>query len=141
MAIIKCPRCDINFIREEEQFCQICKREMRGEAKREELLEMCIECGENPALPGEDLCSACLLDKKLAEEVAGQDAKDDDAPGAVIDSAEIDMNTIDVATESDDIPETELEVIHKELSLDELEEEEKSDDEDKEEKDDDDLGF
>ncbi len=25
MSIIKCPRCDINFIREEEQYCSICK--------------------------------------------------------------------------------------------------------------------
>ena len=53
MSIIKCPRCDINFIREEEQYCSICKREMKGEMPKEEMTDMCIECGEHPAVPGE----------------------------------------------------------------------------------------
>ena len=57
MAIIKCPRCDINFIREEEGYCSICKREMRGEMPKDDAVEMCIECGEHPAVPGEELCA------------------------------------------------------------------------------------
>ena len=31
MGFIKCPRCELNYIREEEQYCPVCKREMRGE--------------------------------------------------------------------------------------------------------------
>ena len=31
MGFIKCPRCELNYIREEEQYCSVCKREMKGE--------------------------------------------------------------------------------------------------------------
>ena len=36
MGFIKCPRCELNYIREEEQYCPVCKREMRGEEQDEE---------------------------------------------------------------------------------------------------------
>lgn len=118
MAIIKCPRCDINFIREEDGYCDICKREMKGIEPKNDLPEMCIECGENPALPGDDLCAACLIDRKLAEEVAKELSVDETAE----DSEDIGIVEMDDALKSDDIPDTELEVIHKELSFDEIEE-------------------
>ncbi len=73
MSIIKCPRCDINFIREEEQYCSICKREMKGEMPKEELTDMCIECGEHPAAAGEELCIYCLNDRKEADDAIETD--------------------------------------------------------------------
>jgi hypothetical protein len=132
MAIIKCPRCDINFIREEDGVCSICKREMKGEMPKEELPDMCIECGENPALPGEDLCAVCLADRKMADAAAGVEEEEEDV-------SESEVEAIDVALPQEDIPDTELEVIHKELGLDEVEQEENegADEED----DDDSQGF
>ena len=59
MALIKCPRCELNYIREEEGYCKICKREMKGESQREEI-ELCTVCNEAPALPGKDVCLFCL---------------------------------------------------------------------------------
>ena len=53
MALIKCPRCELNYIQDTEGYCKICKREMKGEVQREEI-EMCTICNEAPALPGKD---------------------------------------------------------------------------------------
>ena len=32
MNLIKCPRCDLNYIREDEKYCKVCLREMKGKA-------------------------------------------------------------------------------------------------------------
>ena len=53
MRLIKCPRCELNYITEDEGYCKVCKREMRGERQRDEI-EMCTVCNEAPALPGKD---------------------------------------------------------------------------------------
>ena len=34
----KCPRCEINYILDAEEYCEICKQELRG-ARLEESLE------------------------------------------------------------------------------------------------------
>ena len=127
MSIIKCPRCDINFIREEEQYCSICKREMKGEMPKEEMTDMCIECGEHPAAPGEELCIYCLNDRKEADDAIETDdeliAEDipDDSDDISIDEMEI------VPLQPEDIPEDEREEIHKELGFDDEPEEEEED--------------
>jgi len=73
MALHKCPKCELNYIREGEDFCEVCKREMkRAQAKirhaeedgDEDEVIVCSECGEQPAVRGGDLCLACLKEKK-----------------------------------------------------------------------------
>ena len=32
----KCPRCEINYILEDEDYCEICKEELRGISHNEE---------------------------------------------------------------------------------------------------------
>ena len=58
MGFIKCPRCELNYIREEEQYCPVCKREMKGES-HDDPFELCSICNENPVMPGKDVCYAC----------------------------------------------------------------------------------
>lgn len=58
MGFIKCPRCELNYIREEEQYCPVCKREMKGEV-HEDPFELCSICNENPVMPGKDVCLLC----------------------------------------------------------------------------------
>ena len=58
MGFIKCPRCELNYIREEEQYCSVCKREMKGES-HEDPFELCSICNENPVMPGRDVCYLC----------------------------------------------------------------------------------
>ena len=55
MNLIKCPRCDLNYIREDEKYCKICLREMKGEKQTDEM-ELCSVCNEEPCLPGKDVC-------------------------------------------------------------------------------------
>jgi len=78
MALPKCPKCELNYIREGEQYCDVCKREMkraqaRGRHAEEEPeddeLVMCSECGEAPAVHGGDLCAACLKEQKRQVEL------------------------------------------------------------------------
>lgn len=125
MAVIKCPRCDINFIREDDKFCSICKREMKGEMPKEELPDMCIECGEHVTMRGEDICIFCYNERKLS----GSKIKKENE----VEDLDIDRDIpIAADDEDEDIPDNELEVIHQELGLDDviqMEEENNDDDE------------
>ena len=59
MNLVKCPRCDLNYIREDEKYCKVCLRELKGENSQDEV-ELCSICNEEPALPGRDICPRCL---------------------------------------------------------------------------------
>lgn len=70
MALKKCPKCELNYIRGDAPYCDVCMRSMRrGDAARvqqiaqeEEIL--CSECGEAPAVEGYELCADCLREQK-----------------------------------------------------------------------------
>ncbi len=68
MGLIKCPRCELNYMLDTEKMCSVCKREVRGESEQYEMVELCSECGENPVVPGQELCAYCL--KELAQREA-----------------------------------------------------------------------
>ena len=65
MKLVKCPRCELNYMLDTDKMCSVCKREVRGESEQYEMLELCSECGENPVVPGQELCAYCL--KELAQ--------------------------------------------------------------------------
>lgn len=65
MGLIKCPRCELNYMLDTDKMCSVCQREVRGEGEQFEMIELCSECGENPAVPGQELCSYCL--KEMAQ--------------------------------------------------------------------------
>ena len=65
MGLIKCPRCELNYMLDTDKMCSVCKREVRGESEQDEMLELCSECGENPVVPGQELCAYCL--KELSQ--------------------------------------------------------------------------
>ena len=114
MGVRICPKCEINFIKDEEKYCSICMRELKREQGVMDAQEMCSSCGEHPCELGEDLCIFCLNERKL------QDAEDTANIEPLVVSAEVEigMDEIDVPV-SQDIPDTELRVIHEELGLDE----------------------
>ena len=68
MTLIKCPRCDLNYITPDQKYCKVCLREMKGEGEPEEV-ELCSICNEAPALPGKDVCLFCL--KEMNQEQHG----------------------------------------------------------------------
>ena len=78
MALHKCPKCELNYIREGEEYCEVCRRElkraqMRGRRAEDETEDdevvMCSECGEEPAVRGGELCISCLKEKKRQVEL------------------------------------------------------------------------
>jgi len=91
VKIIKCPRCELNYIREGEKVCRVCAREMKvGLADTEETVELCAACGENPALPGKDLCAKCL--REHDEHKDDMEAFVDDEDELVDDVAELSVD-------------------------------------------------
>lgn len=74
MALVKCPRCELNYMNDTDEMCSVCRREVRGESEQYEMIELCSECGENPVVPGYELCSACL---KEAQRRNTTDTSDD----------------------------------------------------------------
>jgi len=114
MGLRKCPRCELNYIRDDEQLCNVCRRSIKGEPDVEDTPAVCTECGENPAVPGSELCAICLREvrrqenlEKRADELSAKD------PGDVDDMDDIDE--LEVPMEDDDIPKLELDEIDKEL--------------------------
>ena len=65
MGLIKCPRCELNYMLDTEKMCSVCKRDVRGESEQDEMVELCSECGEHPVVPGQELCAYCL--KELSQ--------------------------------------------------------------------------
>lgn len=86
MALKKCPKCELNYIRGDAPYYDVCMRSMRrGDAARvqqiaqeEEIL--CSECGEAPAVEGYELCADCLREQKRQKDLENVlDADADDA--------------------------------------------------------------
>ncbi len=106
MALHKCPKCELNYIREGEDYCEVCKREMkraqaRGRRVEEEPEEdevvICSECGEAPAVRGGDLCVACLKEKKRQKvlesaTVVNEDEDSFDDDDDLLDDEELDSD-------------------------------------------------
>lgn len=71
MALRRCPKCETNYLRANEQICSVCRAAMkiRGGFDDEEEEIMCSNCGENPAVKGKDLCENCLKEKEKEDEL------------------------------------------------------------------------
>ena len=136
MNLVKCPRCDLNYIREDEKYCKICLQEMKGESRSEEI-ELCSICNEEPALPGKDVCLFCL------REMNKSNSTDDSNSGGEaenVDTSTIgDMDAVSgmdeiIPEEDENIPSQEYGEIEEELSLEDVrEDEEREADDDGEE--------
>ena len=135
MKLVKCPRCDLNYIREDEKYCKVCLREMKGEPTNDDM-DLCSVCNAAPALPGKDVCLSCLKEMQSG----GGREEVEDAPVSV-DESTIGLNSVSTMDEiipeiEEDIPANEYGDIQNELSLESVIEDENEDDD--EDKDDDD---
>ena len=131
MKLIKCPRCDLNYIQENEKLCKVCQRELKGSQVEDEM-ELCSVCNAAPALPGRDVCLSCL--KEMAS--GGSDTDNDETP-TVVDESTIGLNSVSTMDEiipqiHEDIPETEFGDIESALSLESVIEDEENEDDDDE---------
>ena len=132
MGFIKCPRCELNYIREEEQFCSVCKREMKGES-REDPFELCSICNENPVMPGKDVCLICYKEMNQQQGLMGDESMDsDEGTDVSLDMEDVsEMDEIALDSMPGDVPDE----IGQQISL---EEEQRKEDEANEEDEEDD---
>lgn len=133
MKLVKCPRCELNYITESEKYCKVCLREMKGEAPKDEI-ELCSVCNEAPALPGRDVCLFCL------KEMNGNAGRDNgQEPEEPVDSASLaSMDSVSTMDEiipeiDEDIPSQEYGEIESELSLESVREDEENEQDDEDE--------
>ena len=138
MKLVKCPRCDLNYIREDEKYCKVCLREMKGDRLQEEV-ELCSICNENPTLPGKDVCLFCLKEMNGEKNVDPDDNNGDNVGPTNIGDIDSVSSMDEIIPEMDDeeIPSQEYGEIENELSLEDVRDEEemneKEDDEESEE--------
>ena len=93
MGLVKCPRCELNYMLDTEKICSVCRREVRGESEQFEMVELCPECGENPVVPGQELCAYCL--KELAQRA--NDTQNEE--NVVTDAADIGIDSVSTMDE------------------------------------------
>ena len=148
---VLCPRCELNYIDEDEQeYCEVCVKEMQGaklfvdgfeEEEMDEETELCPLCGENYMRLGEKMCEYCKR-KSQYEDEEEEDPESDDAWRAYLDEETEDLG-IDIPMEDFDEEEEEEEEMEEESIDDDFEYvsaddyNEDDDDEDDEDEDDD----
>ncbi len=127
MPLVKCPRCELNYMESTEKLCKVCARESKRREVADEP-ELCTICNEAPSLPGKDVCLFCLKElNDHAKEAAEAEISDVENDTAVPIDEEI---TPEIEQEQRD---GEFGQIGKELSLEEMEEQEAEDDDDEDE--------
>ena len=133
MKLTLCPRCELNYITENERFCKVCMQEMHGLPSEDEV-EMCSICNESPALPGRDVCALCLKEMGNAPDEEEGDG-DSEVPSESIGNMDSVTQMDEIIPEMEqDIPREEYGEIDHELSLESVrEDEEKQQDEEDQE--------
>lgn len=122
MALLKCPRCELNYMKSNEEMCKVCYREIHGKLPQDEV-ELCSTCNEAPALLGRDVCLYCLREMNKQKGIK----EDLDEP--------IEIGLDPVSGMEEIIPEMggddpDFHAIGDALSLEEMSEQEDKDDED-----------
>lgn len=89
MKLVKCPRCELNYMFENEVMCSVCRKDVQGEQEIDDMIELCSECGENPVIPGQEVCAFCL---KEIQHRAENSINDDD--GSDPTSRDLDIDSV-----------------------------------------------
>ena len=121
----KCPRCELNYIPEDEEYCLVCKAELKLTDELNDDLELCPICGVNFVSVDQPMCEECAKKRTL-----------DDVVDEVDPSTENDEDWEEQKTETiDDLPaDDDVELV----SFSDLEDDEDDDDDDD---DDDDIEY
>ncbi len=134
MKLLKCPRCDLNYIREDEKYCKICLQEMKGESRSEEI-ELCSICNEEPALPGKDVCLFCLreMNKSNSTEETDTGAETESVDTTTIGDMDAVSGMDEIIPEVEEEKTDEFGAIDQEMSLEDVREDEERDADDESE--------
>ena len=79
MGLRKCPKCEINYIRDDQELCEVCSRKhkLREHDEEENDVVLCAECGERPAMKGKELCKRCYAERTMGERAAKKAVSND----------------------------------------------------------------
>lgn len=86
VSYIKCPRCELNYIKSTERYCPVCMAELKlaGEAfehfEDEDELELCPICGQNFISPDQKCCEECARGRCEDEDDEEDDRFSDTEP-------------------------------------------------------------
>ena len=133
MKLSICPRCELNYITESEKYCKVCLQEMHSRSRNDEI-ELCSVCNEEPALPGRDVCLNCL--REMGGSLGTTHSTDTDNDGTMDSGTLGGMDS--VVTMDEIIPEIEDELSNHDfaesddehISLESIREEEDEEDDD-----------
>ena len=88
----KCPKCELNYITENENVCKVCAKEMKGEQSFGDVVEViCPQCNERNVVPGKELCIFCIMENKKNKEQIG----DDEHPEVDADFEDLDIDALE----------------------------------------------
>ena len=105
MALVKCPRCELNYMNDTDKMGSVCRREVRGETEQFEMIELCSDCGENPVVPGQELCAFCLKEQQArrSENMDGEETVVHETANMELDSVStMDEIQLDIGGDMDD---------------------------------------
>lgn len=146
---VRCPRCELNYIKKGEKLCSVCKSELDGTSELDELdLEYCPVCKTNYIQPDEIMCATCAKERSLDSNFQGDEYENDewdeyinakDTDGYEEDDDD-DLTQVHDADDDDDLMGSDDLPLELEDDFDEDSDEDDEEDED-EDDDDDDLEF
>ena len=117
MGLIKCPRCELNYILDGGELCSVCREEVRGMHSTDDSILLCSVCGELPALPGQDMCKACLVEMRSID-ILSTDNEEDEAAVETNEMKPDPISGLDEMEEVDEEMDEEAE-LEEELEIDE----------------------
>lgn len=98
MAIKKCEKCELNYVKDEEKYCKVCKKLLQGVNSAANKAELCPSCGERLLAKGYELCQVCLSDMLDTVETL----EDENGDVIDIDITPADMEISEIAIEEDE---------------------------------------
>lgn len=75
----KCPRCELNYIKANEEYCPVCLAELRlcGETSAlEDEFELCPVCGQNFITSEQTMCEECAKAKSVEDDESSEPIND-----------------------------------------------------------------
>lgn len=80
---IKCPRCDLNWIKKDQGLCDVCKAELKMEGAtllvdelEDEDLVLCPVCKQNYMNVGDEMCEQCHSERNEKTESSDSESED-----------------------------------------------------------------
>ena len=83
---VKCPRCDMNYMQKSQNYCDVCRAELKLDAslpylyddEDEEFLEPCPVCKVNFIGYEEDMCQQCRDEQAYVKDITDDVDKDEE---------------------------------------------------------------